>query len=206
MKNQEKAYQAIKEAIITGYYKPGHVLSENQLCIRLNMSRTPVREAIKELENEGLLVINGQKTSVSHITLVELKNNYDLRSLLESYALERNFPNLDVKIAQDYGQKFQAILAKKDWAAYLKLDELFHVFLTENSDNPTLQKALDLLRTQTNRMRYAIVDNNRCMKSSVAEILTIIDAISQQNILAASNALKAHIKNVYEWEQQYLQK
>ncbi|WP_329543217.1 GntR family transcriptional regulator [Lactobacillus crispatus] len=143
---------------------------------------------------------------VSHITLAELKDNYDLRSLLESYALEKNFPNLDPQLANDYGIKFQEILAKHDWQAYLKLDELFHVFLTENTGNPTLQRTIDLLRTQTNRMRYAIVDNDRCMKSSVQEIMDIISAVEKKDILLASNALKKHIKNVYDWEQQFLQK
>lgn len=206
MNNQEKAYNFIKEQIITGHFKPGHPLSENQMCIKLNMSRTPVREAIKQLESEGLLTRKGQKTSVSQITLAELKDNFDLRSLLESYALEKNFPNLDQKLADEYGQKFQTILAKQDWQAYLKPDELFHVFLTENTGNPTIQKTLDLLRTQTNRMRYAIIDNDRCMKSSVKEIMNIIAAINKKDILAASNALKIHIRNVYDWEVQFLQK
>lgn len=206
MNNQEKAYQYLKEQIINGHFKPGHSLSENQMCIKLQMSRTPIREAIKQLETEGLLTRQGQKTSVSQITLAELKDNYDLRSLLESYALEKNFPNLDQQLAQEYGQRFQLILQKQDWQAYLKLDELFHVFLTENTGNPTIQKTLDLLRTQTNRMRYAIVDNDRCMKSSVKEIMNIITAIEKRDILAASNALKAHIRHVYDWEVQFLQK
>lgn len=206
MSNQEKAYRFIKEQIITGHFKPGHLLSENQMCIKLNMSRTPIREAIKQLESEGLLTKQGQKTSVSQVTLAELKDNFDLRSLLESYALEKNFPNLDQKLANEYGQKFQTILTRQDWQAYLKLDELFHVFLTENTGNPTIQKTLDLLRTQTNRMRYAIIDNDRCMKSSVKEIMNIIAAIDKKDILAASNALKTHIRNVYDWEVQFLQK
>ena len=104
--------------------------------------------------------------------------------------MEKNFPNLDPQLANDYGIKFQEILAKHDWQAYLKLDELFHVFLTENTGNPTLQRTIDLLRTQTNRMRYAIVDNDRCMKSSVQEIMDIISAVEKKDILLASNALK----------------
>ncbi|MBG0734162.1 GntR family transcriptional regulator [Lactobacillus crispatus] len=49
----------------TGHFKPGHLLSENQTRIKLNMSRTPIREAIKQLENEGLLVRQGQKKSLA---------------------------------------------------------------------------------------------------------------------------------------------
>ncbi|KWU07317.1 GntR family transcriptional regulator [Lactobacillus crispatus] len=51
--------------INTGHFKPGHLLSENQTRIKLNMSRTPIREAIKQLENEGLLVRQGQKKSLA---------------------------------------------------------------------------------------------------------------------------------------------
>ncbi|MCT7688223.1 GntR family transcriptional regulator [Lactobacillus crispatus] len=69
MNNQEKAYLFIKDQINTGHFKPGHLLSENQTRIKLNMSRTPIREAIREaikqLENEGLLVRQGQKKSLA---------------------------------------------------------------------------------------------------------------------------------------------
>lgn len=75
MTNQEIAYNYIKEQIITGKYQPGHLLSENQMGIRLNLSRTPIREAINALETEGLIERKGQETRVTEITAKELKEN-----------------------------------------------------------------------------------------------------------------------------------
>lgn len=83
MTNQDKAYKYIKNQIISGKYQPGHVFSENQLSIRLNMSRTPIREAFKKLENDGLIERDGQETKVTEVDSEELKENYELRSMME---------------------------------------------------------------------------------------------------------------------------
>lgn len=204
MTNVDHAYQFIRSRIILGIYEPGHILSENQLSIRLNMSRTPIREAIKKLENDGLIEQNGQETKVTEISLEELKENYDLRSMLESYALKKNFAHLDKKELAKFSQKFDQVLKQPNWQEYLELDSRFHYFLTNNGKQTTLQKSLDVLAAQTNRMRFAIRDDQHCMKSSIKEIKQIIAAIQANNLVMAINKLDEHIKNVYLWEESFL--
>ncbi|WP_103662532.1 GntR family transcriptional regulator [Lactobacillus sp. HT06-2] len=205
MSNEDKAYRYLKQQIINGKYQPGHVLSENQMCIKLNMSRTPVREAFKKLENDGLLERDGQETRVTQVTLAELKENYDLRSMLEVYALKKSFANLDQTRLNDFRLKFEKALNDKDWTSYLELDAQFHQYLTHSNDKSVLQKNLDLLKSQTNRMRYAIRDDQRCMISSVDELLQIIAAIKENNQAKAVAQLNKHVKSVYDWERIYLE-
>lgn len=204
MTNENRAYEYIKSQIINGKYKPGHVFSENQMCIKLNMSRTPIREAFKKLENDGLIERHGQTTLVTQISLSELKENYDLRSMIEGYALQHSFTSLDHDQLNYFKLNFQKALDQKSWQMYLQLDEEFHHYLTKSNDQSTLQKELDLLRSQTNRMRYAIRNDQRCIKSSVREILDIIDAIDKNDSKKAVERLQNHIKSVYKWESSYL--
>ncbi|CAH0346532.1 GntR family transcriptional regulator [Bacillus sp. CECT 9360] len=79
------AYEFIKDAIIQGKYEPGMRLAEESLAKELNLSRTPVREAIKQLEAEGLVVPLKRGVSVRHFTKEDIRQIYDLRTLLEGY-------------------------------------------------------------------------------------------------------------------------
>lgn len=81
-----EAYNFIKDAIILGKYGPGVRLGEETLAKELNISRTPIREAIKQLEAEGLVVPLKRGVGVRSFTKEDIKEIYDLRSLLESYA------------------------------------------------------------------------------------------------------------------------
>lgn len=80
------AYEYIKGAIIEGKFEPGMRLAEESLAKQLNLSRTPVREAIKQLEADGLVVPLKRGVSVRHFTKEDIRQIYDLRTLLESYA------------------------------------------------------------------------------------------------------------------------
>ena len=201
MTNQEKAYSYIKDQIITGKYLPGHVLSENQMSIRLNLSRTPIREAISILETEGLIEREGQETRVTKITAKELKENYDLRSMLEAYALEKNFNNLNQDRLKNF--KMQLNNIGQDWSQYLILDEQIHSYLTHSETQSTLQKSLNLLHDQTNRMQYTIDKNNLCVETCTEELIEIIDAALNKDKKLTIKLLQEHISKVFSWESEY---
>ncbi|WP_337018972.1 GntR family transcriptional regulator [Oceanobacillus massiliensis] len=81
------AYQIIKDAIITGKYQQGKRLTEEELAEQLHVSRTPIREAIKQLESEGLIIpFRKRGVIVREFTETDIRQIYNLRALLESYA------------------------------------------------------------------------------------------------------------------------
>ncbi|TLS35592.1 GntR family transcriptional regulator [Pseudalkalibacillus caeni] len=80
------AYNFIKDAIVHGKYHPGMRLTEEHLASELKLSRTPIREAIKQLKSEGLIVPLKKGVSVRHFTKEDIRQIYDLRTLLEGYA------------------------------------------------------------------------------------------------------------------------
>jgi DNA-binding GntR family transcriptional regulator len=200
MTNKEEAYLFIKQQILSGKFKPGQILSENQMRIVLDMSRTPIREAFKELEGEGLLVTKNQLVQVTKITFAELKDNYELRSLLENYALAKNFDQIDRAKLNRFIPRLQKIYAEQSWSDYLQADRELHQLLTNCNQNPTMNKVMEILNNQTDRMRFLIADNQHCVKSSIKELLTIIQAVSDHDLAGAQAALKKHIQAVYQWE------
>lgn len=206
MTNQTKAYNYIKEQIITGKYRPGHLLSENQMGIRLNLSRTPIREAINVLESEGLIERDGQETRVTKITAAELKENYDLRSMLEAYALQKNFDNLDETKLINFKTQLIKAGVEQNWSQYIILDKKLHLYLTSSASGSTLQKSLDLLNNQTDRMRYTIAKSNLCVKTCVKELIEIIDTILNKDKNLAIKLLQDHISKVFSWESEYFNK
>ncbi|MFD1038397.1 GntR family transcriptional regulator [Virgibacillus byunsanensis] len=88
-------YESIKNAIILGKYEPGSRLTEESLAKELSVSRTPIREALKSLESDGLIISLSRGMMVRQFSYEDIKQIYDLRSLLESYAAKLAANNRD---------------------------------------------------------------------------------------------------------------
>lgn len=82
------AYQHIKNGILEGIHAPGQRLTEDFLAAELNLSRTPIREALRRLEAEGLVTTSGRGVSVRAFSTQDVRQIYELRALLEGYAAE----------------------------------------------------------------------------------------------------------------------
>ena len=94
--NQTPAYRAMRQAIVEGRYRPGERLVEQRISAELDLSRTPIREALRSLEAEGLVVITVNKGAmVRPIDVTELEDLYELRAHLESYAAHRAVGRVD---------------------------------------------------------------------------------------------------------------
>jgi DNA-binding GntR family transcriptional regulator len=141
------AYKFIKDAIILGKYVPGMRLGEETLAKELNLSRTPVREAIKQLEAEGLVVPLKRGVGVRSFTKEDIKEIYDLRSLLESYAasqaaMHRNEADLlELKTANELYEKAIHDHLQSDMASIrkiVKVNQRFHEAIMSAAKNKHL--------------------------------------------------------------------
>lgn len=109
-----EAYETIKNSIIQGNYKPGSRLTEENLARDLNISRTPIREAIKRLETERLISPLKRGVIVREFTKNDIKQIYDLRAMLEGYAATQaaiNRENYDLTIMEEANENFKGILS-----------------------------------------------------------------------------------------------
>lgn len=157
-----EAYEEIKDAIINLRFSPGEFLSENSLAKALNMSRTPVREALKKLANEGLVcIIPGKGVSVAPVSVKDLKEIYEIRKSLECLALKTSLERITLKQLDELESKWlklSALLQNKgdvDWLLISSYDSQLHSLLVDQCDNERLKYFLQILKQQI--LRYQLM-------------------------------------------------
>ena len=121
MTRKEEAYDFIKNKIVQNKLHPNEVISENQITDQLNMSRTPVREAIKQLVADGLVEMRGRENVVTALTASDVQEVYELRSLLETFALKKTINLIPEFKLDEIDNKFRSAYQAKDWDIYLKV-------------------------------------------------------------------------------------
>ncbi|MGN1282501.1 MAG: GntR family transcriptional regulator [Limosilactobacillus sp.] len=204
MTRKEEAYNYIYREVILNHFRPNEVISENQITDKLNMSRTPVREAMKQLEADGLIVMHGRENIVAPLTSNDVQEVYELRSLLEEYALKKSINTIPEEALDQISRRFDKAFADEDWDEYLTVDTAFHELITNVEGHYRLHQFLNILKAQTARTRYVSSHNPTRMSRSLEEHREIIKWIKKRNIDEAEKALAYHLQRVYESVHKYL--
>lgn len=135
---QERVTMSIRKAIIEGYWKDGDKIRQEELSQMLNVSRMPIREALRQLAVEGLVTLEHHRGAiVNPITERDVTEVYELRSRLESLAAELAVPNLlseDFDTLDGYNARMQEAADRGDTATYIALNREFHFYIYKNSD------------------------------------------------------------------------
>ena len=193
------AYEYIKEKIVCNKIKPGVLLVERQICEVLHTSRTPVREAIQKLVNEGLVeFIPGRGAFVSNITYNDIIEIYDIRAMLEGLAAESCTQN--IKPAELLKlEKTVALLSKaihsKDYDAFIEQDIKFHHYIVDYARNDRLKRIVLNIMDQARRITYLIRDDKERIKLSLKQHKQIFRAIKNRNPQQAFESMKKHLLN-----------
>lgn len=197
MGRKELAYEYIKEAILTNKLKPGTPVREMDIVAQLNMSRTPIREAMRDLEAEGLLVsFSSRGTFVASITPYDVEEISELRTLMEIWALERSFYRItDAEL--DYIQE-EVEQAKEtgDWERNHRADRLLHKLIVEKSGSRRAVQFINNLNTQIERIRRVSASHHGRSQLSYEEHMRIVQCIRSRDIEASRTALKQHLQSV----------
>ena len=152
---QSTAYEFIKHKITMCEYAPNQLLSEALLQEELGFSRTPVREAIGRLEQEGLVKILPKKgIMVSDLSLSQINMIYETRMMLEPYAILHYGNRIEQDVYMKYYQDYQAYLKGADLPySYDDMDDLFHQMFIDATSNVYFLKTYELINSQIKRMR-----------------------------------------------------
>lgn len=146
---EEKAYQQIKEMIREGHYSAGDVLSENELCKTLSMSRTPVRVAINRLATEGFVYRQkGHFTTLRVITTADIHNFFQFSLAVEEYAVRYMYETRGTFPLQqmlDLIKKQEESVNQNDSRSYLQLDHAYHITICSVLGNKEIEKSMDNL-------------------------------------------------------------
>ena len=196
---RDVVFQTLRQAILRGELEPGERLMEIHLADRLGVSRTPIREAIRKLELEGLVVMIPRRGAiVASITEKDLKDVLEVRRTLEVMAAEiacdRITPELLEELAEA-GEEFRKLKDSDDYTSLAAADVKFHDIIYAATDNQRLISILNNLREQMYRYRLEYIKDAEKRQILLVEHESILRAIRSRHVAEAKEAVRAHIDN-----------
>jgi len=196
---RDVVFKTLRQAILTGELKPGERLMEIHLADKLGVSRTPIREAIRQLELEGLVVMVPRRgAQVAHITSKNMSEVLEVRLALDELAVqlacERITDDELVKL-NDSCTHFENAVASGDIKAITTADIEFHDIILAASRNSRLTQLVNNLAEQMYRYRFEYIKDNTGWDTLISEHRLIAEAIGKRDVLLAKKSIHAHIKN-----------
>ena len=193
---REAVYLQLRRAIIEGELKPGDPLGEISIAQQFRTSRSPVREALGRLEQEGYLVrkSNGRGI-VAPLDKSELWNLYQVRAAVEGLAARLATPyltGLAIESMEGHLNEMREHALAQDVEASLRAGGNFHDILLDHCPNKPLREIVELVRTRIQRYRQ-LVATLRDREVRVGEHRAILRALSRRDELAAEAAMQKHI-------------
>ena len=196
---RDVVFNTLRQAILRGELKPGERLMEIQLANKLGVSRTPIREAIRKLELEGLVLMIPRKgAEVAEITEKSLKDVLEIRRALEDLAVRlacEKITKEELKELKKAGDEFKRVLKSQDITEVAEADVKFHDVIYMATDNPKLIQLLNNFREQMYRFRVEYLKKAEVRPQLLAEHDEIIKYITEGNKEEASRVVTRHIEN-----------
>ncbi|NLW48955.1 MAG: GntR family transcriptional regulator [Firmicutes bacterium] len=196
---RELVFESIREAIISGQLQAGERLMEIQLAEEMGVSRTPVREAIRKLELEGLVAMIPRKGAyVAGLSFKEIADVFEIRGALEGLAAElaaERITEEELEELERYLVRIAEAIDKGDLEKVVANDTDFHSILYQASRNQRLSQIINNLREQIQRFRTTSLSYPGRMKNALEEHRKIVEAISARDGELASKLAHEHIEN-----------
>ena len=196
---RDVVFNTLRQAILRGELKPGERLMEIQLANKLGVSRTPIREAIRKLELEGLVLMIPRKgAEVAEITEKSLKDVLEIRRALEDLAVRLACEKItkdELKELKKAGDEFKKVLKSQDITEVAEADVRFHDVIYMATDNPKLIQLLNNFREQMYRFRVEYLKKSEVRPQLLAEHDEIIKYITEGNKEEAARVVTRHIEN-----------
>ena len=197
---RDVVFNTLRQAILRGEFKPGERLMEIQLANKLGVSRTPIREAIRKLELEGLVIMIPRKgAEVADITEKSLRDVLEVRKALEELAVQlacEKITQEELEELEKAGENFKKVLKRsKDITEVAEADVRFHDVIYMATDNHKLIHLLNKLREQMYRYRLEYIKDADKRQILMVEHEHILKALTLRHIQEAKMAVREHIDN-----------
>lgn len=196
---RDVVFNTLRQAILRGELAPGERLMEIQLADRLGVSRTPIREAIRKLELEGLVLMIPRKgAEVARISAKSLRDVLEVRRSLEELASElacQRMTEEQIQELEEAKKAFDAAVEKGDIMELAETDEKFHDVIFNGTGNARLVQILNNLREQMYRYRLEYIKEEDKRQIIMIEHEKILRAIRARHVAEAKDAMREHIDN-----------
>ncbi|HEY5973559.1 MAG TPA: GntR family transcriptional regulator [Geobacteraceae bacterium] len=182
---REKILETIRDAIMAGVLRPGEKVAEPELAERFGISRTPIREAFRQLESEGYLTVIPRKGAVVvSFSAKEVEEFYAIKSILEGYAARRACSNLterELEKLKGINDKLRHLAEEGDVKHFFKVHNDFHELFIKTANNEKLHDLITNLVGKFQRLRITSLSLPGRMHVSVQEHDKIIDAFRNRD-------------------------
>ena len=196
----QKVYRALKTEIIKGSLKPGTKLSEGKIAKQMGVSRTPIREALRELAAEGFVKISpNQGVVVSNASVEDVQEVLQIRGVLEGLAARlatKTINEEEIKELEKYQKRMEHYTNKDDVLAFSEMDAEFHELILNICGNNRLIQIRKNLSDQAHRYRIRSLSVPGRLKYSLKEHQEIVEALKRKNSEQADRLSQKHIENV----------
>ena len=196
---RDVVFNTLRQAILKGELKPGERLMEIALADRLGVSRTPIREAMRKLELEGLVVMIPRRgAQVANITEKDLNDVLEVRIALENMATEKACTRMT---EEEMGKlwlaakEFERMISDGNLVRLAEADVAFHEIIYRASDNKRLNQVLNNLREQMYRYRVEYLKEEETRNLLVKEHEELTRAIRARDVAKAQEISFQHLEN-----------
>ncbi len=194
--------ERLRELIVESVLEPGARVPERELCERFEVSRTPLREALKVLASEGLLELLPRRgAQVTRLTAADLDEMFPVMGALEALAGELACAEItEVELAEVRALHYQMVLhaTRGELPEYFRLNQRIHEAIMAAARNPTLARLYRGLAGRVRRARYLANMSRPRWDQAVAEHEAILAALESRDGVALGQVLKTHLRNKCE--------
>ena len=199
---RDVVFNTLRQAILKGELKPGERLMEIALAERLGVSRTPIREAMRKLEQEGLVVMIPRRgAQVANITEKDLNDVLEVRIALENVAIEKACARMteeEMRRLWLAAKEFEHTIAEGNLVKLAEADVAFHEVIYQASDNKRLIQVLNNMREQIYRYRVEYLKDAAIYPRLIEEHHRMYDALKEKDQKQAVAYVEKHLHNQAE--------
>lgn len=196
---RDVVFKTLRQAILTGDLKPGERLMEIHLANKLGVSRTPIREAIRKLELEGLVVMVPRRgAQVAQITEKSMSDVLEVRLALDELSVELACKRITAEKKEELKlacKAFEKATKTGDIREIAKADVTFHDIIFESAGNTRLKQLVNNLAEQMYRYRFEYIKDEKQHDMLISEHQKILETILEGDEKKAKQAIRVHIKN-----------
>ena len=193
-----QVYQILRDEICRGVYEPGFWLQETDLSEHLGVSRSPIREALRQLVSDGLVVeIPNKGVFVKKFTGRDIDEIFDMRLMLESYAIQNSRSHMTsarLESLFDILDHMERTHTADNLEEYTRYDELLHNRIVEIADNSLVKSTYDRVRSMNQQFRVLSLTSSKRFSESLVEHRQIIQALAIGDTVTALQTNARHLE------------
>lgn len=183
---KDEVYKILLHLIVTGKLKQNEKININDIADELNVSRTPVREAVLMLENDGFIISNANKSTViAPVDIKQAEEIYPLVFTLEILALKEGFKNIgdqEISLLKKYNNELMNTISSNDFEKFVACDYMFHKIIIDSAKNSELSNILDGLKKKIQRIEFCYYEKVEHKMTSFGGHEKIIESLEKRDL------------------------